>query len=793
MVLKTPTTLEETYTHSTTEEEEETTLSTEETTTEKHVPPTTSERTSTTPTTTLELTTLSTYLSSSTTDNSTRKETLPYNETNTSFESSTEFTEDSSENATSDYTSVHSTTPNTTLATYTTTPTTVTTTTPETSTPTTTTPETSTPTTTTPKTSTPTTTTPETSTPTTTTTETSTPTTTITTNTTTTPVPSTIPYDHTFKMYKEPEVACTSNGCKDISGKMLDSIDHETDPCENIKQLVVHDTNALKFYDSCLNFFDGTENLKHEEVFPQDWKVDFSNSENTTWPSVHLTKTIGNLIKRDLPVLFDVETDVRKLNGSIKILPKIRISLFDDYQDNYDHKYCIDQFHRQMMELNNRKEEKAPQSVAQSRKKRNTPDDGKGKPENRTEAKVGKLQKEFTEEEEEIIDIDLNLSYQQYQKCMIYLTAANTDGAEKPFEVITLSDLIGNTVLGGIIKWDSLLESLHGSRLEKSQEIIVEDLEKFSRIFSYFKDQWNDKNLENVLLMLAGEKLFKKGEDREYKKNFCFKMAKKYLPLDMQFLFTKSFSEEDLNVLVSEIENLGSTVPTVIPKLSGTNYRPPTQVEFINKTTLELNMENSELALSGGFLDNLYRLQTRYREDMYKMSGKELEDSESCRLLPREVQIPCNLHADRIHVNNQGNSIPIADITEEMKSETLMEFQAFNVAWQVIKHLTSPKGSDVKLNETEELPLIWLGSKSLNPLKAFLIRKAQETCNANNEFDLIRISRFKSPPNSFWINSLIKIDTLYGDAWHCASNSSMAQTRECPPESTTTGWTPIYE
>ncbi|RXG70322.1 hypothetical protein Avbf_03598 [Armadillidium vulgare] len=204
--------------------------------------------------------------------------------------------------------------------------------------------------------------------------------------------------------------------------------------------------------------------------------------------------------------------------------------------------------------------------------------------------------------------------------------------------------------------------------------------------------------------MLAGEKLFKKGEDREYKKNFCFKMAKKYLPLDMQLLFTKSFSEEDLNVLVSE------------------------------------------LALSGEFLDDLYLLQTRYRKDMYNMSGRKLEDSESCRLLPREVQIPCNLHAERIRVG---------------------------------------------LNETEEMPLIWLGSKSLNPLKAFLIRKAQETCNANNEFDLIRISRFKSPPNSFWINSLIKIDTLYGDAWHCASNSSMAQTRECPPESTTTGWTPI--
>ncbi|RXG67709.1 hypothetical protein Avbf_15783, partial [Armadillidium vulgare] len=203
------------------------------------------------------------------------------------------------------------------------------------------------------------------------------------------------------------------------------------------EQLVVHDTNALKFYDSCLNFFDGTENLRLEKVFPQDWKVDPPKSELTIWPSYHLTKTIGNLIKRDLPVLFDVETDVRKLNGSIKILPKIRISLFDDYQDNYDHKYCIDQFHRQMMELNNRKEEKAPQSVAQSRKKRNTPDDGEGKPENRTEANVGKLQKDSIEEEEEIIDIDLNLSYQQYQKCMII--------------------------------WDSLLESLHGSRLENSR------------------------------------------------------------------------------------------------------------------------------------------------------------------------------------------------------------------------------------------------------------------------------------------------------------------------------------
>ncbi|KAL7646861.1 UNVERIFIED_CONTAM: hypothetical protein RMT77_002118 [Armadillidium vulgare] len=90
-----------------------------------------------------------------------------------------------------------------------------------------------------------------------------------------------------------------------------------------------------------------------------------------------------------------------------------------------------------------------------------------------------------------------------------------------------------------------------------------------------------------------------------------------------------------------------------------------------------------------------------------------------------------------------------AEVTKEMKSETLMEFQAFNIAWRVIKQLTSSKRG-VGLNETEEMPLIWLGSKSLNPLKAFLIRKAQETCNANNEFDLIRISRFKSPPNSFW-------------------------------------------
>ncbi|RXG59539.1 hypothetical protein Avbf_15473 [Armadillidium vulgare] len=122
-------------------------------------------------------------------------------------------------------------------------------------------------------------------------------------------------------MYKEPEVACTSNGCKDISGKMLDSIDHETDPCENFheyscggvhndeflkpesaeenldrilkEQLVVHDTNALKFYDSCLNFFDGTENLRHEKVFPQDWKVDPPKSEFTNWPSVHLTKLLA--------------------------------------------------------------------------------------------------------------------------------------------------------------------------------------------------------------------------------------------------------------------------------------------------------------------------------------------------------------------------------------------------------------------------------------------------------------------------------------------------------------------
>ncbi|KAB7499061.1 hypothetical protein Anas_06568 [Armadillidium nasatum] len=438
-------------------------------------------------------------------------------------------------------------------------------------------------------------------------------------------------------------------------------------------------------------------------------------------------------------------------------------------------------------------------------KRVNKPDDGKGKPES---------QKNYTEEEKEIIDIDLNPLYHQYQECMsttgldlrmkrlesllmesdlfakglrplekqsqilkvgiflmdlnwIYFTPSNTDGAETPFVVTTLSDLIGNTVLGGLINWDSLLESLHGMRLEESQEIIVENLEKLSRIFSYFKEQWNDKNLENVLLILAGEKLFKKGENREYKKNFCFKMAKKYLPLDMQLLFTKSFSEEDLTVLVSEIYNLGSAVPIVIAEPLGVYYLLSTQVEFINKKTLELNMklQNSELALSGEFLDDLYLLQTRYRKDMYNMSGKELEDSESCRLLPREVQIPCNLHTERMLVPleqlvppnflfrkdmpnylrlagvtyymtkmialqigtdeinlksyNENNclieNIPTffeernsklrirykADVTEEMKSETLLEFQAFNVAWRVFKYLIPPK-SDVKLNETEE-------------------------------------------------------------------------------------------
>ncbi|KAB7493906.1 hypothetical protein Anas_00934, partial [Armadillidium nasatum] len=241
------------------------------------------------------------------------------------------------------------------------------------------------------------------------------------------------------------------------------------------EQLVAHETNALKFYDSCLNFLDGNENLKHEKVFPQDWKVDLPKSEITNWPSVHLTKTISNLIKRDLPILFDVEADVRKSNGSIKILPKIRISLFDEYQDHYDHKYCIDQFHRQMMKLNNEKEEKMPLIMVANYEKGNKPDDGKGMPENQTEAKVGKLKKNSTEEE--IIDIDLNPLYQQYQECM------NTIGLDLRMNrlesVLMESDLFAKGLKPlekqsqiDKINWDSLLESLHGSRIEESQEMI---------------------------------------------------------------------------------------------------------------------------------------------------------------------------------------------------------------------------------------------------------------------------------------------------------------------------------